>query len=119
MIAVKHSDYGNDWGRNKTGGRCGIVAPSPGSTRRKRGEVPNRQTWCDLFVAPCALNSSLGRERSWLRREVTRTARLGRAGVIKLRLPVFSSLRSHICLRLLAYHTFGIAGRLIQLTGLL
>src|SRR5687767_8073981 len=44
------------------------TVPAASPSRRRA------QTWCDLFVAPCALNYSLGKERV--------LARLGRAGVI-------------------------------------
>jgi len=59
--------------------------------KQSRAASPSRrraQTWCDLFVAPCALNYSLGKERV--------LARLGWAGVIGYASGVFESAASHL-----------------------
>src|SRR5688500_13039670 len=64
--------------------------------RRSRPETvpaasPSRrraQTWCDLFVAPCALNVFPGKERV--------LARLGRAGVIGYASGFFEPAASHL-----------------------
>jgi hypothetical protein len=81
--------------------------------RRSRPETvpaasPSRrraQTWCDLFVAPCALNVFL--------REGARLGALGVGGCNRLRLRFFSSLRPRICPRLLGLATKDYSDRLL------
>jgi hypothetical protein len=71
-------------GKRSTG-ICVVLGPKQS---RPPHHLGGAQTWCDLFVAPCALNYSLGKDRV--------LARLGWAGVIGYACGFFEPAASHL-----------------------